>query len=59
MSLIFKNINLLHADDCPMKNLNNSLEQNSLKINFNEIKNTSCLKFASVGIVQDKDVKIF
>ena len=56
MFLLYKNIYFLHADDCPMMIFNRSLDDNKLQIDQNELKLS--LKFASVGIIQDKEVDL-
>ena len=54
MSPIFKEIHLLHADDCPMMLFNKSLEATDLSLTTNYQ-----LKLASVAIIQDKQVNLF
>ena len=56
---LYKNIHLLHADDCPMMMFNKSLESCSLEINLSEFNTSQTIKFAAVGIVQDKNVNYF
>jgi hypothetical protein len=57
MTNIFKNIHLLHSIECPIQILGSGLKNSALELISSELSKSTNVKFASVGMVQDKQVE--